>query len=94
MREDVGLTLLREMLDQVMTADKHSAGIYLTVVLSFVRHHAEDFAAVLPRRQQLLLRKYSIELPHNQVCCVCERETVCVHNMSVRARSVCVCVYV
>ena len=66
--EDVGLSLLRDMLHHVVETDRLIHGRpYLTVVLSFVRHHAEDFAAILPRRQQLLLRKHSIKLPNSQV---------------------------
>ncbi|CAI8037046.1 Regulator of nonsense transcripts 2 [Geodia barretti] len=66
--EDVGLSLLRDMLHHVAETDRLTHGRpYLTVVLSFARHHAEDFAAILPRRQQLLLRKYSIKLPNSQL---------------------------
>ena len=70
--EDVGLSLLRDMLHHVAETDRLTHGRpYLTVVLSFARHHAEDFAAILPRRQQLLLRKYSIKLPNSQVARYC-----------------------
>ena len=68
MNEGVGLSLLSDMLHHVVQTDRVTSGRpYLTVVLSFARHHAEDFAGILPRRQQLLLRKYSIELPNSQV---------------------------
>ena len=74
MDQDVGLTLLSDMLSQVIKADTATPGRpFLTVVLSFARHHAEDFAGVLPRRQQLLLSKYSIKLPNSEV-------HVCTHS--------------
>ena len=67
--QDVGLSLLHDMLFRVVRADDQTPGRpYLTVVLSFARHHAEDIAGMLPRKQQLLLSKYSIELPNPEVC--------------------------
>ena len=66
--QDVGLSLLHDMLSRVVRADDQTPGRpYLTVVLSFARHHAEDIAGMLPRKQQLLLSKYSIELPNPEV---------------------------
>ena len=68
MEQDVSLNLLTEMLARVMKADSHiHERPFLTVVLSFARHHAEDFAGIVPRRQQLLLSKYSIKLPNAEV---------------------------
>ena len=66
--QDIALSLLTDMLARVIQADSQVEGRpYLTVVLSFARHHAEDLAGVLPRKQQLLLSKYSIELPNAAV---------------------------
>ena len=69
MEQDIGLSLLHDMLFRVVRADDQTPGRpYLAVVLSFARHHAEDIAGMLPRKQQLLLSKYSIELPNPEVC--------------------------
>ena len=68
MEQDIALSLLTDMLARVIQADSQVDGRpYLTVVLSSARHHAEDLAGVLPRKQQLLLSKYSIELPNSAV---------------------------
>ena len=66
--EDLGLSVLRDMLSMVIEADRRTEGRpYLSVVLSFARNCAEDIAGILPRKQRLILRKYSIEPPNTQV---------------------------
>lgn len=66
--QDIALSLLSDMVSRVIKADRQTEGRpYLLVILNFARHHAEDIAGILPRRQQLLLSKYSIELPSAEV---------------------------
>lgn len=67
--QDVGLTLLQDMLTAVVTADRHTHS-YLSVVLSFSRQFSEDYANILPRRHQLLLSKHGIKLPRTNVLTV------------------------
>ena len=59
--EDVGLSLLSDMLSGIIAADKETHA-YLGVVLTFARQHAEDVAGIPPRKQRLLLSKHGIQL--------------------------------
>ena len=82
MEEDVGLSLLRDMLSMVIEADRRAEGRpYLSVVLSFARNCAEDIAGILPRKQRLILSKYSIEPPSAQVHVLvyCTRTSTCMY---------------
>ena len=64
--EEVGCTLLMDMLTTVTKADKDGHP-YLSVVLNFARHCSEDLAGILPRRHRQLMRKFKVELPESQV---------------------------
>ncbi len=65
--EDLGLSLLTDMLIAIMKADSKGHS-FLAVVVSFARHCAEDLAGIVPRKQRLLLTKYGIEPPISRVC--------------------------
>ena len=64
--QDVGTSLLLEMLSTVIKADEESHP-YLSVMVSFARHFAEDMAGIVPRKQRTLLLKFNIELPQSEV---------------------------
>ena len=64
--EDIGTSLLNDLLLAIMKADK-SGHPYLAVVVSFARHCVEDFAGIVPRKQRLLLTKHGIEPPKSEV---------------------------
>lgn len=64
--EDVGLSLLNDMLSAIIAADKETHA-YLGVVLTFARQHAEDIAGIPPRKQRLLLSKHGIQLDQAEV---------------------------
>ncbi|XP_065910313.1 regulator of nonsense transcripts 2-like isoform X2 [Dysidea avara] len=61
-KQDVALSLLTKMLQDVIQADEASH-THLPVILSFARHCAEDVAGILPRKQRMLLQKYDIQPP-------------------------------
>ena len=75
--EDMGLSLLTDMLTSLIKADSNGHP-YLAVVVSFARHCVEDLAGIVPRKQRLLLTKYGIEPLRSEVClvtlctCVCD----------------------
>ena len=54
------------MLTAITHADQQEHP-YLTVVLNFVRHCAEDIAGIFPRKQRLLLDKYGIQPQKSKV---------------------------
>lgn len=64
--EDIGISLLNDLLLAIMKADKNGHP-YLAVVVSFARHCAEDFAGIVPRKQRLLLHKHGVEPPKSEV---------------------------
>ena len=64
--EDLGLSLLTDMLVAIMKADSKGHS-FLAVVVSFARHCADDLAGIAPRKQRLLLTKYGIEPPKSRV---------------------------
>ena len=64
--EDIGTTLLLEMLSAITRSDPKAHG-YLSVVLSFARHCAEDVAGISPRKHRLLATKYGIAPPKSEV---------------------------
>lgn len=54
------------MFSALVEADKDGHP-YLSVVVSFARHFAEDLAGIWPRKQRLLLDKFNMELPKSKV---------------------------
>ena len=64
--QDVGVSLLLDMFSSLLSADEEGHP-YLSVVLSFARHFAEDVAGIWPRKQRVLLDKFSIQLPTSKV---------------------------
>lgn len=64
--QDVGVSLLLDMFSSLLSADEEGHP-YLSVVLSFARHFAEDVAGIWPRKQRVLLDKCSIQLPESKV---------------------------
>ena len=66
--QDVGVSLLSDMLSAVVSADEEAGGHpYLAVVVSFARHFAEDVAGIIPRKNKTLFTKYDITPPQSQV---------------------------
>ena len=66
--QDVGVSLLLDILGTVMSADKEAGGHpYLAVVLSFAKHFAEDVAGIVPRKHRMLLSKHDLSMPQSQV---------------------------
>ena len=64
--EDVGFSLLMDMFNDVVHADKESHA-YLPVVLSFARHCAEDVAGIVPRSNRLMALQYGCVVPKSEV---------------------------
>ena len=64
--EDLGTSLLMEMLSTVTKADKDGHP-YLSVVLHFARHCSEDIAGIVPRQQRSLMSKFELVPPRSQV---------------------------
>ena len=64
--EDVGFSLLMDMFNDVVNADKESH-TFLPVVLSFARHCAEDVAGIVPRNNKLMAQQYGIAVPKSEV---------------------------
>ena len=67
MNDGIGTQLLHDMFTSVVAADKQGQHHYLSVVLNFARHCAEDVAGIMPRKQRLLLTKYEIQPPKSEV---------------------------
>lgn len=61
------MALLHEMLSELITADHSSDHAHMAVIVGFARHCGEDLAGFMPRRTCLLLSKYDMEVPQNEV---------------------------
>ena len=60
------MSLLLDMFSALVVADEEGHP-YLSVVVSFARHFAEDLAGILPRKQRLLVDKFNVKLPEPKV---------------------------
>jgi regulator of nonsense transcripts 2 len=59
--QKAGFELLTAMLTAVIKADQESQYNYITVLLSFCRHCAEDFMNILPRKQRELFDTFDLK---------------------------------
>ena len=65
--QDVGVSLLLDMLSAVVAADEEAGGHpYLAVVVSFARHFAEDMAGIVSRKHRTLLSKFGLTVELGQ----------------------------
>ena len=85
MDEDLGISLLQDMLGALIKASEGEHP-YLAVMVSFARHFAEDIAGVTPRKSRVLFSKFKMKPRLAQVCvcvcmcaCACMRACMCVH---------------
>ena len=67
--EEVGVSLLQDMVSMLIKADNEGHP-YLSVMVSFARHFAEDMMGILPRKQRTVLSKYNVQLPQSEVCTI------------------------
>ena len=65
--EEVGSSLLADMLTAVTQRADKEGHPYLSVVVGFARHCSEDLAGIVPRRQRVVMTKFQMEPPKAQV---------------------------
>ena len=64
----IGINLMNDILTKAITSDQKSKTYsFITVVTSFARQFAEDFAGIVPRKNKLLFSQYQLTPPQIKV---------------------------
>lgn len=66
--QDLGVSFLSDMLTRAITSDQKSKSYsFVSVVTSFARQFADDFAGILPRKHKAVYTKYNLKPPRTLV---------------------------
>ena len=66
--QGIGVSLMTDILTKAITSDQKSKTYsFVSVVTSFARQFAEDFAGIIPRKHKTLYTQYQLTPPQSKV---------------------------
>ena len=70
--QELGVSFMSDILLKAITSDQKSKTYsFVSVVTSFARQFADDFAGILPRKYKVLYTKYQLVPPQTKASFIC-----------------------